>query len=63
MPSYNDIQPHFTGAQLFMGGGAAPSAPSWLREKLMYVHHGVRHGQKSGRANTEYIVYKNYNSL
>ena len=26
-------------------------------------NHGVRHGQKSGRANTEYIVYKNYNSL
>ena len=24
---------------------------------------GVRHGQKSSRANTEYIVYKNYNSL
>ena len=25
------------------------------------AYHGVRHGQKSGRANTEYIVYKNYN--
>ena len=25
--------------------------------------HGVCHGQNSGRANTEYIVYKNYNSL
>ena len=24
------------------------------------LNHGVRHGQKSGRANTEYIVYKNY---
>ena len=27
-PSYNDKQPHFTGgAQLFTGGGPAPSAP------------------------------------
>ena len=25
--------------------------------------HGVRHGQKFGRANTKYIVYNNYNSL
>ena len=25
--------------------------------------HGVRHRQKFGRANTEYIVYNNYNSL
>ena len=27
------------------------------------LQHGVRHGQKFGRANTEYIVYNNYNSL
>ena len=27
------------------------------------LKHGVRHGQKFGRANTEYIVYNNYNSL
>ena len=27
------------------------------------LDHGVRHGQKFGRANTEYIVYNNYNSL
>ena len=25
--------------------------------------HGVRHGQKFGRANTEYIVYNNYNTV
>ena len=25
----------------------------------MTLNHGVRHGRKSGRANTEYIVYKN----
>ena len=29
----------------------------------LFTEHGVRHGQKSGRANTEYIVYKNYNSF
>ena len=28
-----------------------------------YGGHGVRHRQKSGTANTEYIVYKNYNNL
>ena len=28
-----------------------------------YSNHGVRHGQKFGRANTEYIVYNNYDSL
>ena len=32
-------------------------------DKHFTLTHGVRHGQKSGRANTEYIVYKNYNSL
>ena len=26
--------------------------------KSEFLSHGVRHGQKSGRANTEYIVYK-----
>ena len=36
------------------------------RESQIHTHtqmHGVRHGQKFGRANTEYIVYNNYNSL
>ena len=28
---------------------------------LLSAKHGVRHGQQSGGAYTEYIVYKNYN--
>ena len=50
---------------------APENSKQWLSENSLIVDislsysyiHGVRHGQKSGRANTEYIVYKNYNSL
>ena len=37
--------------------------PVYVVHLQVSLRHGVRHGQKSGRANTEYIVYKNYNSL
>ena len=36
---------------------------SYVRLKHVTSAHGVRHGQKSGRANTKYIVYKISNSL
>ena len=35
-------------------------AMSHWQVKHESASHGVRHGQKSGRANTEYIVNKNY---